>query len=277
MVRILRFYAGPVATLALLACLAAAPAAAHPPTNTPAVPEPEGSGRSRLSVGDFKVFQADLPVTGLFEFQDPVTGESRRLEIRPHPEGGGRLAGYLLPDRTEILTLNPRRQGVGYEGLLHRLLAGCQQEAVAVSEFLPLGNQIILRLDVPPPETPCPFLEDPANVHLVVAPTDSPIPFRSKREIVSERTRSEMGLEGLRGTSASPILADSVRVEGGTELRFIGRVRGLDGEVWIQVEPALAPAPGVDPPRGFMKPEELRLAASITLERAENQAVGAGD
>lgn len=236
----------------------------------PALPEEEGEeSRPRLSPGDFKVFKIEQPVTGLFEFRHPVSGKRKTVAIRDVPGEPGALQGILLPDEIEILVLNPRLQGVGYEGALIGLLSTCGQERVTVSEFLPLGDQVIVRLDALPPEHPCTFLEDPSNARLVVGATRKPVRLRGKGEIVSERTRAQIGLEGQPGGPASPILLDAVFVEGGTEMTFVGRARGLDGSVWIEVEALVSPAPGIDPPRGFLRAAQLRVAASLTLTRVQ--------
>lgn len=234
----------------------------------PALSEDEREGsRPRLSPGDFKVFKMEQPVTGLFEFRHPLSGERKRIAIRDLPGEPGALRGVLLPDEEEILVLNPRLRGVGYEGALLGLLATCGQPRVPVSEFLPLGDQVIVRLDALPPEHPCAFLEDPSNARLVVAAAEKPVRLRGKGEIVSERTRAEIGLEGQPGGPASPITLDAVYVEGGTEMTFLGRARGLDGSTWIEVEALVSPAPGIDPPRGYLRAAQLRVAASLTLTR----------
>ncbi len=232
--------------------------------------EEREESRPRLSPGDFKVFKIEQPVTGLFEFRHPVSGERKRIDIREVPGEPGALQGILLPDGEEILLLSPRPRGVGYEGILLGLLANCGQPRVVVSEFLPLGDQVILRLDALPPEHPCAFLEDPSNARLVVAATDKPVPLRGKGEIVSERTRAQIGLEGQPGGPASPIVLDAVYVEGGTEMTFVGRARGLDGSIWIEVEALVSPAPGIDPPRGYLRAGQLRVAASLTLTRVRD-------
>jgi hypothetical protein len=230
----------------------------------------EEKSRPRLSIGDFKVFKVDQPVTGKYAFTHPATWVERTLEILRGTEPGQALKGVLIPDGTEILSLYSRSGSVGYQGELIGLLEGCGQERVPITEFLPLGDKVIVRLDALPPESSCPFLEDPANARLVVAPTDKPIRLRGAGEITSTASRSQIGLDGMRRTSATPIVADAVLVEGGTELKFVGRMRGLDGSVWIEVEAMISPAPGIEPPRGYMMVDELRIAASMTLVRTKD-------
>ena len=216
---------------------------------------------------DFKVFKMDRPVAGRWEYADPIDGAKRTLELRPSGPEGRNLKG-LLPDGKEVVDLEPKEEGIGYKGILTGLLVACGEDRLAVSEFLPLGDQAILRIEAAPPLIPCPFLEGPPTSRLFVAPAADPVRLRGAGEIVSERSREQIGLGGQRSGEATPILSDSTLVEGGTELRFIGRVRGLDGTIWIEVEGLVSPAPGIDPPRGFLAAGQIRVAASITLTRA---------
>jgi len=249
--------AGLLACLAVLAAVAG-PARAEEPAKEPA----------RLAPDAFRVFKVDRPITGRFEFDDPVGGKRLELQIRETKPGGKELSGTLLPDGKEVLSLTARSDGLGYDGVVRELLSACGQDRVAVTDFLPLGDQIILRMDARPPEAPCPFLEDARTATLVVAPAPRPVRLLAPGDISSPASRSQLGLEGQPGGPSSPIVADTVMVEGGTEMKFVGRTRGLDGSVWIEVQAIVSPAPGVEPPRGYLKPDQLRVAASLTLFRA---------
>ena len=226
----------------------------------------------RLAPDAFRVFKTDQPVTGRFRFTDPMTGQLQSLVIADAAPGGRELSGTLLPEGREILSLTARSSGVGYEGSVKELLKACGQDRVPVTDFLLLGDQIILRMDARPPEGPCPFLENPETSMLILAASPRPVRLLGPGEISSPATRSQLGLEGQPGGTPDPILASTVLVEGGTEMKFIGRTRGLDGSIWIEVEAIVSPAPGIEPPRGFLRPDQLRVAASLILVREKEAA-----
>jgi hypothetical protein len=229
----------------------------------------EGAPEPRLSPLDFKVFGTDQPLTGLYRFIHPTSGVTRLLEVRSAPDGEEGLVGILPDDGFQALTLAPKKAGVGYEGEVLGLLTQCGQDRVPVSDFLPLGRKVILRMEARPPQIPCPFLEKRETARLVLAPTTRPVHLRTSREIVSEQTREQIGLAGQPGGVSTPIVPGAVSIEGGTELKFLGRVRSLDGSIWLEVEALVSPAAGIEPPRGFLRADELRVDASITLERTD--------
>ncbi len=242
------------------------------PANVPldgahGAPPAAGPAKPRLSPDDYKVFGAGEPLPGSYRLVHPVTDETLVVVVGAAPEGEEGLVGTIAGGGARILTLRPVKDGVGWEGEVVGLLSACGQDRVAISGLLPLGDKVILRVEARPPELPCAFLEDRSRTRLVVGPTASPIPLRNAREIVSESTREKIGLAGQPGGTPSPIVAGSVSVEGGTELRFIGRTRSLDGSVWIEVEALVSPAPGIEAPRGFVRAGELRMDGSLTLER----------
>jgi len=254
-------------TSTLISALLLIAAAGWPPALAQDPPRAEPPARPRLSPVDFKVFGTDRPITGTYRFAHPVTGEMQQLFILPAPEGEEGLVGSISESSPSVLTLVPKREGVGWEGELRGLLTTCGQDRVPISEVLPLGDKVILRMDARLSDIPCPFLEDRTHSRLVVAPSAHPIRLRDAREIVSESTREKIGLAGQPGGVSSPIVADSVSVEGGTELTFVARTRSMDGSIWIEVEAIVSPAPGIEAPRGFVRADELRVDASLTLER----------
>jgi hypothetical protein len=223
---------------------------------------------SKLNLGNLRVFQVDQPMTGSYRFEDPESGDLLAIEIREEKPGSRRLVGVMAPDDREVLTLAPLKNGVGYEGTLRYIFSFCGQHRVPVTDLLPLGDQLVIRVDADPPASPCPYLENPENARLIVAPAPRPVRLLGLGDISSAKTREQIGLDGqVRSGGGTPILASTVLVEGGTELKFVGRTRGLDGSIWIEVETLVSPAPGVDPPRGYVRPGQVRVAATITLRR----------
>jgi hypothetical protein len=216
---------------------------------------------------DFKVLKVDQPLTGLWEFASPEDGSIRRLEIKDGGAGDGVLVGTLVPEGTQVLRLTPKTDGIGYRGEIQRLLVQCGQERVAISDFVPFGDRILLHLDTRPAQIPCPFLENPSTARYFIAATVNPVRLRGAGEITSERTREQIGLGGQPGGPSNPIVSDAVSVEGGTEMRYKGRIRSLDGSVWVEVEGIVSPAVGAEPPRGFLLAENLRVSATLTLSR----------
>jgi hypothetical protein len=253
------------AAAAALAAALAAPGAAPAPAEDAQEPaKPPSATRPPL---DFHVLKTDKPVTGPWEFADPVSGARRVLDLRPASSGAG-LAGVQRDDGREVLALAPKSEGIGYQGELKILLAPCGQESVPVSDFLPIGDQVLVRLEARPPEAGCPFLEDPQTARWVVAPAAGPVRLRGLGEITSEKTREQIGLGGHPGGTPSPRLADAVSVEPGAEMKYLGRVRSLDGSIWMEVEAVVSPGAGIEPPRGYLPAESLRVAATLTLLRA---------
>ena len=192
------------------------------------------------------------------------------MEIRAAGEGEGHLLGTLVPSGVQILSLAPKSDGIGYRGELMRLLANCGQERVAVSDFVPVGDRVLMQLDTKPAQVACPFLESPATSRYFIAATVNPIRLRGIGEITSEKTREQIGLGGQREGASTPIVGDAVSVEGGTEMKYRGRVRSLDGSIWVEVEGMVSPAAGIQPPRGYLTSDSLRVQATLTLTRPQS-------
>jgi hypothetical protein len=238
------------AALALAALVSAAPAQQPPP-----------GGRI-----DFKVFKSDQPVTGVYTFTGPLDGKPARLEIRDSRAEPGGLVGILIATGEEILTLSPKKEGLGYQGEVRRILVACGEDRLAVTDFLPLGGQVLLRFEAKPPTTPCPYLEGPPSTRWFLGPTTNPIQLKAAGEITSDRSREQIGLGSQLGGGA--VTSSTVYVEGGTEVKFLGRARSLDGSMWIEVEALTSPAAGFEPPRGYLPADKLRVSATLTLVRA---------
>jgi hypothetical protein len=219
---------------------------------------------------DFKVFKMGLPATGLWSFIDPASGAKRSVEIRQAPGARGGLLGVLPESGEEILSLDPKTEGIGFSGSLEGLLARCGQDRVPVSDFLPLGDEIMVKLEAKAPVVACPFLENPESARYFVAASPNQIRLRAIGEITSERTREQIGLAGQPGGTPTPKVADALYAESGAEMLYRGRVRSLDGSIWIEVEGRVSPAPGIEPPRGYLPPESLRVAAALTLTRVQS-------
>src|SRR5262249_42660903 len=216
---------------------------------------------------DFKVLKADQPVTGVWEFLNPEDGSRRQIEIRPSGAGDGTMIGTGVPGGARLLSLSPKSEGIGYRGELLHLLASCGQDRVLISDFVPFGDRVLVQLETKPSSIPCPFLETPETAKYFVAPSVNPVRLRAIGEITSERTREQIGLGGQPGGASTPIVGDAVSVEGGTERRYKGKARAMDGSVWIELEGLTAPQAGAEPPRGYLLAESLRVAATLTLSR----------
>jgi hypothetical protein len=225
---------------------------------------------------DFKVLKVGEPVTGIWELVHPWDGVRTRVEIRPSGPGEGSLVGTLVPSGVQILNLAPKTEGIGYRGEMSHLLANCGQERVAISDFVPLGDRVLVQIDTKPPQIPCPFLESPLTSRYFIAATVNPVRLRGIGEITSDKTREQIGLGGQREGASTPIVGDAVSVEGGTEVKYRGRVRSLDGSIWVEVEGMVSPAAGIEPPRGYLTSESLRVLATLTLTRPQAPATAPG-
>jgi len=210
----------------------------------------------------------DQPITGPWEIADSVGLPGKTIEIREDPGVKGALVGALVPEGTQVLSITPKKEGIGYQGEVSVLLKSCGQDRVTISDFLPLGDRIIVRLDAKPPLVACPFLESAETARWFVAPSSAPVRLMGLGEIASEKGREQMGIGSQPGQPSSPVTADTVLLESGSEMKFAGRTRSLDGAIWIEVEARLSPAAGIEPPRGFLLPDQLRVAATLTLTRA---------
>jgi hypothetical protein len=227
----------------------------------------EADKRPRLSPLDFKVIRSDQPVTGSYAFVHPVSSLREEVSLRESEAEGEALTGVLAGSGTQVLLLTEKVGGVGWQGELRGIFSECGQDRVMVTDLLPLGDKLIVRFEAEPPPTPCPFLENRETSRLVAAASTSLIRLRSLREIMSSSTREQIGLAGQPGGPSTPITAGMVSVEGGTELKFLGRTRSMDGSLWVHVEALVSPAPGIEPPEGYVRSDELRVDGSLTLER----------
>ncbi|MBI3448708.1 MAG: hypothetical protein HY049_07320 [Acidobacteria bacterium] len=215
---------------------------------------------------DFKVLKAGETLTGVWRLASPVDGAPLDVEVKPSGQPGG-LSGTLMGSGKAVFALTAKSEGIGYSGEMLGLLSGCGMDRVPISDFLLVGDRILVQLDARPAPIPCPFLESVETARYYVAAAVNPIRLRGVGEITSERTREQIGLAGQRDGESTPILSGAVMVEGGTELKYRGRVRSLDGATWIEVEGIVAKAVGFEPPRGYVPSQSLRVAATITLSR----------
>jgi len=217
---------------------------------------------------DFKVLKAEGTLTGVWRLASPSDGTPLDVEISPSGQPGG-LAGKLVGTGKAVFALTTKSEGIGYRGEMLGLLNGCGMDKVPVSDFLLVGDRILAQLDARPALVPCPFLESAETARYYVAAAVNPVRLRGIGEISSERSREQIGLAGQRDGESTPILSGAVTVEGGTELKYRGRVRSLDGAMWIEVEGMVARSVGFEPPRGYVPAESLRVAATITLSRSD--------
>jgi len=239
------------------------------PHAAPAAEEPRPPSRPPL---DFRVLKVGEPLTGLWECANPAGGDRLRIDIRAKEGEKGAYVGTLVSSGTVVLEVSPKSEGIGYHGEMLHLLAGCGEDRSSITDFVPVGNRALVQVETKPPAAACPFLEAPGTARWFIAPSENPVRLRGIGEMTSEKTREQIGLAGQPGGPSTPILGDSVSVESGSEMRFRGRVRSLDGTMWIEVEGMVSPAAGVEAPRGYLLPESLRIAATLTLERPKPAA-----
>ena len=137
----------------LFVALAIPAAAQDPNAPAPATPAP------RPPLG-FKVFNnMDQPVTGLWDLDIPAM-PAHRLEIKEAVAGNPNvLVGVDKGSGEELLRLTKKKEGIGYEGQLSKVLSSCGYDLLAISEFLPLGDAAVLRFEMTPPSAPCPSID----------------------------------------------------------------------------------------------------------------------
>ena len=232
---------------------------------------PEEKPRPRLG---FKVFNdLDKPVTGLWSLSAPGM-PSLVIEIREKTTGRtDALVGVEAGTGKEILQLRSKEEGIGFEGTLAGVLDGCELKSVPVTEFLPLGNSIVLKFVTAPTDVPCPPIDSGAigRFFAVPSPGQSAVRLRDFSEISSTSVRETYSIGGERQTEVTQVIPlGAVSVEAESELIFLRRIKApLEGTYWFEVEAVLLEgAAGVDPPRGFVPAPALRFEGSLTLQRA---------
>jgi hypothetical protein len=235
---------------------------------SPAADDPNAAPRPPLS---FRVFQnMDKPITGRWVLEIP-SGQPRRIELKELVAGQPRaLVGLDLETREEVLRLDRKEEGIGYAGELKKVFGPCGLEAVAVREFVGLGDTIHMRFETTPPLTSCPPIDSGQAGKLEgFTPGGGTIRLRDLSDISSPTTRDEYSIGGDRATTETlTYRLDAVSIDAGTELKMRQRMKApLDGSIWFEVEPVIAPEAGVNPPRGFLKASNLRFIGSLTLQR----------
>ncbi|HEY3174767.1 MAG TPA: hypothetical protein VGK94_03305 [Candidatus Polarisedimenticolia bacterium] len=242
-----------------------------PDPNTAGAPQ-SGKPAARRPV-DMRVFNnISEPLTGLWDLEIPDL-PSRKIEMKV-PEAGppNSLVGVDLSSREEILRLTRRKQGLGYEGQLLRVLAPCGVDTLVISEFLPLGEAAVIRFETRPTSMPCPSIDGGrAGRFFAVSRGGGPVRLRDFGEISSSGVRETYSIGGDRPNveRAYEIPLGSVSVDDGVELRFIQRVKApLDGAYWFQVEAVLAAGSQAEAPRGYLAADQIRFLGSLTLKRA---------
>jgi hypothetical protein len=250
-------------TLLAVALLAMAGVALPQDPNAPAPRRPLG----------FKVFNnMDRPVTGTWDLEIPLS-PARRLEISEAVSGNPEvLVGRDASSGEEILRLTKKKEGIGFDGQLSRLLSPCGYDTLSISEFLPLGDSAVLRFEMTPPSGPCaPIDSGQAGKFFVFSRKGGPVKLRAFTDISASNTREAYSIGGDRPNTevTTDLTPGGVSVDDGAELKFIQRVKApLDGSFWLEVEAVLSPAAGVRAPRGFILPESVRFVGSLTLRRA---------
>lgn len=263
------------ALLLLLALLAP-----QDPNAAPAAPEaapapPRRTLNLRLFEGD------DRPITGLWTLILKGMPE-RTIEIAHLQEGNpNALTGRDVATKEEILRLDRKPEGIGYTGHLQKVLLPCGVEQVPVSEFVPIGDAVVVTFLARPTEAACPPIDETGGGRLLImSQGGGPVKLRSLNDLSSSRIRTEYNIGGDadgRNTNTTDTqvsyaipLGGSLSVDPGTEVSFVRRMRApLDGTYWFEVEVPLAGGQeGMTPPRGFLKADALQFVGSVTLKRA---------
>lgn len=257
-------------TLILLLALLA-PQDAPADANAPATP------RRSLNL---RLFQGeDRPVTGAWVLALKGMPE-RTIDIAYiQPGNPDALVGRDPATREEVLRLDRKAEGIGYTGHLQKVLGPCGLEQVLVSEFVPIGDAVVVTYLARPTEAACPPIDEPGGGRFqVVSPGGTPVKLRSLGDLSSARVKSEYNIGGdieARNATSTQVnyalpLGGALSVDPGTEVSFVRRLRApLDGTYWFEIEVPLAGVQeGVAPPRGFLKAESLQFVGSVTLKRA---------
>lgn len=239
--------------------------------------DPNAAGASgapaRRPLG-FKVLtEVDRPLDGLWDLEIPEW-PSRRVRLDA-VEGAapGTFAGVDTATGEPILRLERKKEGIGYQGQLLKVFAPCGLETLTVSEFLPLGEAIVLRFETRPPEAACPPIDGGrAGRFYAMSPRGGSVRLRDTTEISSTTVKDTYSIGGDRPNTevTTSYSLGGVSVEDGSEVRFLQRMKApLDGAYWFQIEAVVSAEAGVAPPRGFVKSDMLRFVASLTLRRVK--------
>jgi hypothetical protein len=266
----------PLVPAILLSMLLTPVAPEEPPRGDPNAPAESPAPPARRPLG-FKVFNnMDSPITGLWDLEIPQM-HTRRLELKElDPTRPGTLVGIDRETSAEVLRLNRKKQGIGFEGQLTKLFDACGFDTLPVSEFLPLGDAIVLRFLARPPEAPCPAIDGgKAGTFQAIAPRGGMVRLRDMSEISSSNVRESYSIGGDRPSAqvTTEIPLGAVSVDSGSEVHFLKRVKApLDSSYWFEVEAVVSPEAGVSPPRGFLKAESLLFTGSLTLRRVKEES-----
>lgn len=238
-------------------------------------PPTEGRPTPRRPL-DLKVFgNIDQPLAGLWALEIPES-PPRRIELKP-PEAGppNSFVGIDPSTREELIRITKKKEGLGYEGQLLRVLSPCGIDTLALSEFLPLGEAAVLRFETRPTSIPCPPIDSGrAGRFLAMSRGGAPVRLRDFSEISSSGVREAYSIGGDRPNveRTYQVPLGGVILDEGTELRFLQRVKApLDGAYWFEVEAVLAAGSGdetlAEPPRGYLPADQMRFLGSLTLKR----------
>jgi hypothetical protein len=241
---------------------------------------PSAPTRPKLNL---RLFQGDdRPVTGQWTLA--LKGmPDRVIDIAYLQEGNpNALVGKDVATKEEVLRLDRKTEGIGFTGHLQKVLLSCGVEQVPVTEFVPIGDAIVVNFLARPTEAACPPFDEEGGGHFeIVSHGGGPVKLRNLNDLSSQRIKTEYNLGGDaegRNTTATEVtssvpLGGSLSVDPGTEVHFVRRLRApLDGTYWFEVAVPLAGGQeGMEPPRGFLKAESLQFVGSVTLKRARKE------
>lgn len=237
--------------------------------------DPNGEGHSPRPALDFHVFRGiDATLPGLWDLEIP-RGPKRRLEIKYIDADDPRaLVGIDVSAHQEILRLEKKKKGIGYEGYLMKVLGACGFDQVTVSDFVLLGDAIALKFVVHPTPVACPAIDNSElGYFTVVSPSGEAVRLRDHTDLSSPNIKNTYSIGGDRPNvqvSALVIPLGAVAVEPGTKVKFLRRFKApLDGRFWFQVEVPLAEGSLTPPPQGYLKAEALQFVGSFMLKRVE--------
>ena len=217
---------------------------------------------------DFKVFkQMDRPITGTWRMTIPLLG-TRIIELKEvTPGNSDALIGLEKETGIRLLRLDRKKVGIGYAGTMNEIFRDCGLDPLPIDEFVSLGSAIVLTFTTAPKELPCPALDGGQTGRMETVSTNGgPIPLYDLSGISSDSIRSTYSIGGDRPV-AQGSTGVSVLVDPGTEVKFIKRFKSpLDGTFWFEVEVPI-PGQGIDPPRGHVRKDSLKIIGSLTLER----------
>lgn len=250
------------------------------PQDAPADPNAAPSAAPARPKLNLRLFQGDeRPVTGQWTLA--LKGmPDRVIEIAYLQQGNpNALVGKDVATKEEVLRLERKAEGIGFTGQLQKVLQSCGVEQVPVTEFLPIGDAIVVNFLSRPTEAACPAFDEEGGGHFeVLSSGGGPVKLRSLSDLSSQRIKSEynMGSDADGGNTTttqvttSVPLGGSLSVDPGTQVNFVRRLRApLDGTYWFEVEVPLAGGQeGMESPHGFLKAESLQFVGSVTLKRA---------